>query len=148
MNRIFISYRRQDSADITGRIYDHLVSRFGRENVFKDVDAIPYGADFRKEFQDALSHATVCLVVIGSHWLDTADEEGQRRIDNPDDFVRIEIETSLKRDVRVIPLLVRGVSIPSEAELPEAIRPLAYRHAISIRDDPDFHHDVPACEVD
>lgn len=142
MTRIFISYRRQDSADVTGRIYDRLVSRFGRENVFKDVDTIPYGTDFRKEVGKAVSDSGVFLIVIGDRWLNVTDEEGKKRLDNPNDFVSVEVEAALKRDIRVIPLLVRDARMPSEAELPEPIKSLAYRNAVQIRNDPDFDHDM------
>ncbi|HMG74469.1 MAG TPA: AAA family ATPase [Pyrinomonadaceae bacterium] len=142
MSRIFISYRREDSADVTGRIYDHLVAAFGRENVFKDVDAIPYGADFREEIQHALSDAALVLTVIGTQWLGNLEKDSRRRIDSPNDPVRAEIEAALRSNVRIIPLLVRGGCMPSEAELPEAIKALSYRTAIDIRDDPDFHGDM------
>ncbi|MCK5544873.1 MAG: AAA family ATPase, partial [Desulfobulbaceae bacterium] len=142
MSRIFISYRRHDSADITGRIYDHLVRKFGRESVFKDVDAIPPGADFRDAIRSAVSTAVVFLAVIGDRWLTVADEERRRRIDDPNDFVRIEVETALKRDFQLIPLLVRGAHMPTEAELPEALRALSYRNALPVRNDPDFSRDI------
>jgi TolB-like protein len=142
MSRIVISYRRQDSADITGRLHDHLVQRFGRENVFKDVDSIPAGADFREEIRSAVSKAAVLLAVIGDRWLNATDGEGRRRIDDPGDTVRIEIETALQCGVRLIPLLVRGTRMPAPGELPDPIRALTYCHAIAIREDPDFRHDM------
>jgi ATP-dependent Clp protease ATP-binding subunit ClpA len=142
MGRIFISYRRQDSAEVTGRIYDHLVHRFGGENVFKDVDSIDYGTDFRRAMSEAICSSSIVLVVIGDQWVNVTDERGRRRLDNLHDFVRMEIEASLKRDVRIVPLLVRGAAMPLEMELPESLRALAYRHAISIRNDPDFHRDM------
>lgn len=128
--------------DATGRIYDRLVSHFGRNNVFKDVDNIPFGSDFRNEIGKAVSQSVVVLVILGEQWLSVTDEDGRRRIDNLDDFVRIEVEAALKRDVRVIPLLVGSARMPSEAELPEAIKSLAYRNAVAIRNDPDFHRDM------
>jgi ATP-dependent Clp protease ATP-binding subunit ClpA len=142
MSRVFISYRRQDASDATGRIYDRLVTRFGKEQVFKDVDNIPYGTDFRNEMGRAVGQSVVVLVVIGEHWLSVTDQNGRRRIENLDDFVRIEVEAALKRDVRVIPLLVGGARMPSQAELPEAIQALAFRNAVQIRNDPDFHRDM------
>ena len=134
MSQIVISYRRQDSADVTGRIYDHLVREFGRASVFKDVDTIPPGADFREAIKSAVSTANVFLAIIGDRWLTVADEEGRRCIDDPNDFVRIEIETALKRDFQLIPLLVRGSRMPTPAELPDALRALSYRNALPVRD--------------
>ncbi len=96
MTRIFLSYRRADSADITGRIDDRLLIAFGRKSVFKDVDSIPLGSDFRKHLASAVSKCDVLLVVIGKDWLSAPDESGSRRLDNDADYVRIEIETALQ----------------------------------------------------
>ena len=105
---IFISYRRQDSGDVTGRIYDRLVQQFGREAIFKDVDSIPLGVDFRISLGDAVGQCNLLLAVIGRRWLSIQNESGARRLDDPRDFVRIEIEAALQRDIPVIPLLVQG----------------------------------------
>ena len=140
--RIFISYRRSDSAHVAGRIYDRLVSEFGKENVFKDVDSIPLGVDFRDVLDKNLSSCTVFLTIIGVQWLNTKTSDGKRRIDDSDDFVRIEIESALQRKIPVIPVLVQGATIPANIELPIAIRSLAFRNAIPVRDDPDFHVDM------
>ncbi|MBI5668032.1 MAG: TIR domain-containing protein [Chloroflexi bacterium] len=143
MPRIFISYRREDSRTITGRIYDRLVTAFGRENVFKDVDSVPPGKDFRGVIKEAVSNCDVVLVIIGPRWLHTADKQGNRRLDNPQDFVRVEVETGLQRQgVDVIPLLVEGASFPSEDELPTALKQLAFRNAWPVQDDPYFHRDM------
>ncbi len=139
---IFISYRRQDSDDITGRIYDRLVQHFGKETIFKDVNSIPLGVDFRKFLGDAVGQCNLLLVIIGRQWLTSENESGERRLDDPRDFVRIEIEAALQRGVPVIPLLVQGTSLPGEKNLPSSIQELAYRNAISIRTDPDFHYDI------
>ncbi|RMG81744.1 MAG: TIR domain-containing protein, partial [Chloroflexi bacterium] len=113
MPRIFISYRRADSVTITGRIYDRLVAEYSDRNVFKDVDDIPLGADFRRVLDEEVGSCDVLLVIIGQQWL-TLEENGQRRLDNPDDFVRIEVEAGLNRnDVLVIPVLVKGAGMPS-----------------------------------
>jgi hypothetical protein len=139
---IFISYRRQDSGDITGRIYDRLVQRFGRETIFKDVDSIPPGVDFRIFMGDAVGQCNLLLAVIGRQWLSSQNESGARRLEDPRDFVRIEIESALQRDIPVIPLLVQGAAVPGENALPPSLQKLAYRNAIPIRPDPDFHSDV------
>ena len=105
---IFISYRREDSADISGRINDRLVERFGKNAVFKDVDSIPIGRDFRRHLQEAVGRCDALLVIIGKQWCDATDEHGKRRLDDPRDHLRIEIETALERgDIPVIPVLVQ-----------------------------------------
>ncbi len=143
MPRIFISYRRMDSLTITGRIHDHLVTAFSEANVFKDVDDIPLGADFRRTLEGEVSACDVLLAVIGPTWLEASDEQNRRRIDDPDDFVRIEVAAGLRReDVLVIPVLVRNATMPGSAELPADLRDLAYRNAAFIRDDPDFTRDM------
>jgi hypothetical protein len=102
MSKIFISYRRTDSADVTGRIFDHLMVRFARDDLFKDVDSIPLGIDFRKSISDAVQSCDVVLAVIGRNWLDSKDKQGNLRLSNPDDFVRIELEAGLERNIPVI----------------------------------------------
>jgi formylglycine-generating enzyme required for sulfatase activity len=141
--KIFISYRRADSRKDAGRIYDRLVEAFGKENVFKDVDSIPIGKDFRGILREAVAKCDVELVIIGKQWLDIRDEAGSRRLENPGDFVRIEVESALQRDsCLVVPVLVDNASMPQADELPINLRELAFKHATSVRDDPDFHGDV------
>jgi hypothetical protein len=139
---IFVSYRRDDSADATGRIYDRLVAHFGREKVFKDVDDIPIGVDFRKHIEDVVDRCLVLLAVIGDQWATIRDKLGNRRLDDPNDFVRIEIERALKHDIPVVPLLVRGAVMPTENDLPDTLKPLVYRNGVIIRRDPDFDGDI------
>jgi hypothetical protein len=140
--QVFISYRRSDSADISGRIYDRLVAKFGRKAIFKDVDSIPLGIDFKAHLDQQVGKCTVQLVIIGDRWLDASLSGGKKRLDDPADFVRIEIESALERDIPVIPLLVRGASMPSEESLPHSLRQLVFRNGIPIRSDPDFHRDM------
>jgi TIR domain len=139
---VFISYRRDDSADITGRIYDRLIQHFSREIVFKDVDSIPLGIDFRQHLENALSQCRVLLAIVGSDWMGSGTVGGKRRIDDPRDHLRLELEVALARNIPVIPVLVRRASIPSEDQLPPSLRSLAYRNGIQIRPDPDFHGDM------
>src|SRR5258705_4256034 len=113
MRRLFINYRRQDSEGHVGRLYDHLVQHFDPAGVFMDVDSIEPGADFIKTLQDAIAAADVLLAVIGPHWLTIADEKGERRLDQWDDFVRIEIAAAIQRGKLVIPVLVGGATMPS-----------------------------------
>jgi formylglycine-generating enzyme required for sulfatase activity len=142
MIRVFISYRRDDSLLQTGRLYDRLVSHFGREQVFRDVDAIPLGLDFREVLTEQVARCDVFLAVIGDAWLSIQGERGTRRLDDPADFVRIEIEAALSRDIPVIPVLVGHSSVPRAAELPASLRALSFRHALPVRPDPDFHKDM------
>lgn len=140
--RIFMSYRRKDSADVSGRIYDRLAAHFGEETVFKDVDDIPFGVDFKKHLNNVVARTAVELVVIGPDWLNATDEAGLRRLDDPTDFVRIEIEAALNRDIPVVPLLVQGAAMPKGEELPSGLTKLAYRNGTPVRPDPDFHRDM------
>jgi hypothetical protein len=142
MSKIFISYRRTDSADITGRLFDHLTFHFAREDLFKDVDSIPLGVDFRKSIADAVQSCDVVLAVIGRNWLSSQDKQGHLRLSNPDDFVRIELEAGLERNIPVIPVLVSGAAMPAREELPLSLQPLVYRNAFLLRPDPDFSVDM------
>ena len=105
---IFISYRREDSAGFAGRIYDRLASRLNRERVFFDVDGIPLGADFVRVLSDQVAGCDALVAIIGKDWSSSKNDKNQRRLEDPDDYVRIEIETALQRDIPVIPVLVGG----------------------------------------
>ena len=139
---IFISYRRSDSAHVAGRVYDRLVGDFGKAPIFKDVDSIPLGLDFKEYLDAKVGECSVLLAIIGDRWVNASDPTGKRRLDDPTDFVRIEIESALTRKIPVIPLLVSGAPLPSEEELPLSLRKLVYRNGIAIRPDPDFHRDM------
>ncbi|MBX9775812.1 MAG: TIR domain-containing protein [Xanthobacteraceae bacterium] len=137
MSKIIVSYRRSDSAAITGRIFDRLVDRYGEESVFMDIDRIPFGTDFRHHIQDALRDADVLLAVIGPSWLGkTAD--GKSRIIDEADPVKVEIEAALKQGLSVIPVLVDNATMPGAADLPESIRDFAYINAAPIDTGRDF----------
>ncbi len=112
MGAIFLSYRRSDSAGESGRLSDELVARFGERRVFMDVDAIQPGRDFRKAIHENVSGCTVLLAMIGPEWLETRSASGGRRLDSENDYVRLEIATALKRDIAVVPVLVRGARMP------------------------------------
>ncbi len=140
--QIFISYRRADTADITGRIYDRMIAKFGMDYVFKDVDNIPLGTDFRLALKDTIQSCNAVLVIIGQEWMHAHNEEGTRRLDDPDDFVRIEVESALQRHIPVVPVLVRGAAMPDEDDLPASLKSLAFRNGMEIRGDPYFHSDV------
>lgn len=132
MSRIFINYRRQDSEGYVGRLYDHLVQHFGRDQLFMDVDDIKPGADFVSELEKAVTACDVVLSVIGPHWLNAADDSGLRRLDLWNDFVRIEIATALSQNKVVIPVLVGKARMPAPSDLPEDISMLSRRNAFEL----------------
>ena len=142
MASVFVSYRRDDSADVSGRINDRLVEHFGESSIYKDVDNVPLGINFSEHIGEAVAKCDVLLAVIGPRWLTVSSEDGQRRLDDPQDYVRIEIEAALTRQIPVIPLLVRGATIPTKDNLPENLQELTLRNGISVRPDPDFHRDL------
>lgn len=131
--KVFICYRREETAAYAGRIYDAMVAHFGEENVFMDVDLAP-GVDFEERITEVVSGCVALLIVMGPNWAN-ASEDGRRRIDNPSDFVRLEVETGLERpDVTPIPVLVNGARMPQRDDLPPEIRGIARRNAIELSD--------------
>jgi hypothetical protein len=132
--RIFISYRRDDASGHAGRLYDDLTERFGEDRVFMDIDTIEPGVDFGDSIEQALDRCEVVLAVIGKSWVKISDSAGLRRLDNPDDYVRMELEASLARGIRVIPVRVQGAPMPSSTELPEGLARLARRQAVELSD--------------
>ncbi len=132
MGSIFLSYRREDSEGQAGRLYDDLVAVFGPDSVFMDVAAIQPGRDFRKSIDQSLNSCGVFLSLIGRNWLTAKDTSGQRRLDDPADFVRIETGAALKRDIPVIPVLVQGASAPKPDQLPDDLKELAFRNAVEL----------------
>jgi len=146
--KLFISYRRQDSQDVTGRIYDRLVAKYGDGTVFKDVDAIPAGVDFREHLAQVLHSCDVVLAVIGRSWTSVRDEHGQARLQDEEDFLRIEIEAAHAAGIHVIPVLVQNAEHPREIDLPSNLAFLAHLQGLQVRPDPDFHRDVTRlCEA-
>jgi predicted ATPase len=129
---VFISYRRQEASGLAGRLYDRLAARFGDDQVFMDVDTIALGVDFAEVITQAVSTCQVLLAIIGPRWLTASDQDG-RRLDDPDDIVRLEIAAALERDIRVIPILVEGAVMPRLQELPENLAGLARRNALILR---------------
>ena len=132
--RIFINYRREDTAGYAGRLYDALATRFGDSNVFMDIDKIEPGLDFTEVIDHAVGSSDVVIALIGRRWLDAADAAGRRRLDNPLDFVRAELSAALAHNRRVIPVLVQGAEMPPPDELPESLQRLAFRHALELTD--------------
>ena len=132
MNGIFVSYRRGDSQGEAGRLFDDLVKHFGEDSVFMDVTAIEAGRDYRKAIDEGVAKCGVLLVLIGTEWVDARDEHGARRLNDPSDFVRIETSAALKRDIPVIPVLLRGAQMPTAELLPDDLKELAYRNCIEL----------------
>ena len=143
---VFISYRRDDSRSNTERLYDHLVSSFGSESLFKDVDSIVPGENFVEKLEVALEHSSVMIAVIGEEWLTLKDANGVRRIDQPNDYVRSELESAFSRGIPVIPVLVDSAAIPPSSLLPASISQLARQQGLELRPDPDFGKDVRRLE--
>jgi hypothetical protein len=140
MPRITISYRRDDSLDITGRIFDRLAAHFDRESVFRDIDNIPPGADFRQHIDKVLDTADIILAIVGPRWM--GPDPTQSRITNPADPVRFEIETALHKQKPLIPVLVSHAVMPSPEQLPESLRDFAYRNAVQVDSGQDFEHHI------
>jgi hypothetical protein len=131
---IFISYRRGETSAYAGRLYDRLAAEFGEANVFIDLNAIDPGADFVARIEEAVGSADALIVVIGPDWADAADDEGRRRLDDPQDFVRREVLGAIDRDVLVVPVLVRGAAMPVGERLPDPLRALGRRNALALTD--------------
>jgi uncharacterized protein YecT (DUF1311 family) len=141
MAKIAISYRRSDSQDITGRIFDRLVQQYGKNTVFRDIDSIQPGIDFRTQIAEALASTDVLLVMVGPRWFGQA-AGARNRIESAADPVRIEVETALKRSIPIIPVLVGGMRMPEVGKLPASLGDLAYRHAVTVDGGRDFDHHV------
>ncbi len=132
MSRIFINYRRQDTEGYVGRLFDHLVQHFEQRDIFMDVDSIPPGADFVEVLEKAVAGCDVLIAMIGPQWATIKDDSGERRLDQWNDFVRIEIASALKQEKMVIPVLVGRARMPSPDQLPEDLKLLARRNAFEL----------------
>ena len=131
---IFLSYRRDDSRGYTNAIYTLLEFHFGSGQIFMDIDTLVPGSDFVQSLEDAVEGCDIFLAIIGLRWENIKDKEGNRRLENPEDFVRIEVAHALERGIPVIPVLVDGAAMPSSENLPDNLKELARRHAFSIGD--------------
>src|SRR4029077_18621514 len=139
--KLFINYRREDTAPYAGRVYDRLTAHFGEDQVFIDIDQIEPGEDFVEAINRKVSACDIAIVAIGPDWLHATDASGKRRLDDEEDFVRMEIVAALQRKIRVIPVLVGGAQMPRKQDLPEALAPLSRRNAIELSET-RFHADV------
>jgi tetratricopeptide (TPR) repeat protein len=147
--QIFISYRREDSSGSTGRLYDRLSVHFPRSQIFIDVDNLDPGIDYFEAIEESVGSCDVLIAVIGKHWLTASDAEGRRRLEKHGDLVRLEIAAALKRNIRVIPVLVDGASMPELMELPDDLQPLRRRNALEVshaRFDADLRRLIAALE--
>ena len=140
-NRIFVSYRREDASGDAGRLADHLHRRFGADRVFLDIETIDPGTDFVEVLQASLRQTAAMLVVIGPRWTSLRAADGTRRLDDPGDFVRLEVETALSRSIPVVPVLVQGASMPKKEDLPASLAPLVNRQLAAL-DHAEFHDDA------
>ena len=129
---IFLSYRREETAQAAGRLSDRLKERFGAERVFIDVESIGLGLDFVEVITKAVGSCDLLLALIGNEWLTSAEDQGRRRLDDDHDYVRIEIEAALQRNVRVVPVLIDGARMPRTEELPPSLHALVRRQALKL----------------
>ncbi|PWT97910.1 MAG: hypothetical protein C5B51_30360 [Terriglobia bacterium] len=141
LSRVFISYRRDDSTGYAITLHDHLAAKFGAEQIFRDIDTILPGDDFHEVIRERVGSCEVLIALIGPNWLTCKGESGERRVDNPDDLVRLEITIALQRKIRVIPVLVGGATPPKAHELCPQLAPLSRRNAVTLTD-AAFRRDV------
>jgi hypothetical protein len=134
-DRIFINYRREDSAGFAGRLADSLGAWFGPDRIFRDVSGIDYGADFEAAIDAKMVESGAVVVVIGDRWTTATNAAGERRLDDPHDYVTREIAVALDNGVAVVPVLIGSATMPRAEELPEAVRDLATRNAITVSDE-------------
>ena len=139
--KLFLNYRRDDTAPYAGRLYDRLAAHFGADQVFMDIDQIEPGEDFVEVINNKVGACDIAIVSIGPNWLGAIDASGNRRLDDSEDFVRTEIVAALERNIRVIPVLVGGARMPPKQDLPEALARLSRRNAIELSET-RFHFDV------
>jgi hypothetical protein len=139
--KVFLCYRRDDSAGYAGRVQDRLVQEFGRDLLFMDVDTIPLGVNFVTVLRNEVAKCEMLLAVIGPNWLDARNDAGSRRLDDPHDFVRIEIGAALQRNIPVIPILLDGAKVPKANQLPRDLEELSVRNGLDVRH-ASFHYDI------
>ena len=139
---IFISYRRAESETFTGRMYDRLITDFGKDRVFRDIDSLPVGKPFPAALEEAIARANVALILIGPTWASCSTSDGSKRLFEPEDHVRREVEKALSAGIPVIPILLQGARMPDTNDLPPTIHPLRILQGLNVRSDPDFHKDM------
>ena len=140
MLKIIISYRRADTQDIAMRIRDRLSARYGKQSVFTDIDSIPVGSDFLKHINRELAQCDALLAIVGPHWLRGRDSGAA--LEEETDYVRLEVEGALKRDIPVVPIVVGGAKMPRPSDLPESMRAFSYRNAAEVDSGVRFQDDM------
>lgn len=141
MSQVFISYRREDAGGYAGWLRDGLAKRLGSESVFMDIGSIPIGVDFHKRIEQAISGTDVFIALIGKQWLTASAADGTPRLREPDDLVRIEIASALRRNMWVVPVLLPGATMPARDQLPPDIAPLAGLNGLAMTD-ADWEYDL------
>jgi hypothetical protein len=141
MTKIAVSYRRSDSAAITGRIVDRLVAHYGTDSVFRDIESIPLGIDYRKYISGALASTDILLAIVGPQWAGRTSD-GDTRIQHESDLVRIEVETALQKGIPVVPVLVGNATMPHPSDLPVGLHDFSYRNAVKVDALEDFDDQV------
>ena len=131
-NRIFLSYRRADSQNETDQIYKALVADFGSNCVFRDMESIPLGVNFKDHIDSVISTCDVVIIIIGDKWKGEINSKRGSRLDDPNDFVRLEVEAALQRNIPVIPVLIRNTQMPEEKSIPSSLQVLRFRNAVSL----------------
>src|SRR5215471_6070714 len=132
MGTVFISYRREETAGEARALFNDLVARIGKDFVFMDVDNIALGRDFHEVLRENLASCDLMLVLIGNGWVDAKDRSGRRRLDDPGDFIRLEIGAALKRNIPVTPVLLQGAHMPASEQLPEDLKELSFRNGFEL----------------
>src|ERR1700726_4528274 len=140
MPKIAISYRRADSEAMTGRIFDRLIAHYGKEAIFRDIDDIPPGIDFRVHINQTLLKTNILLAIVGPQWLGAASDGSADRIQEESDPVRVEVETALRRRVPLIPVLIGATKMPSSDLLPPSLKDFAFRNAVRVDTGQDFDY--------
>jgi hypothetical protein len=134
MRKVFISYRRQDASGHAGRLQERLKNELGKKGIFVDVASVDPGTDFHDAIARAIGESRALIAVIGADWISAKDGNGRRRLDDPGDYVRVELEQAFRRNIKVIPVLVRGAEMPRSDQLPESLRKLSQIQALELRD--------------
>ena len=140
MPKIAISYRRADSEAMTGRIFDRLIAHYGKDAIFRDIDDIPPGIDFRVHINQTLLKTNILLAIVGPQWLGMASDGGADRIQEETDPVRVEVETALRRRVPLIPVLIGATRMPGSDQLPPSLKDFAFRNAVKVDTGQDFDY--------
>jgi WD40 repeat protein len=140
MPKIAISYRRADSEAMTGRIFDRLIAHYGKEAIFRDIDDIPPGIDFRVHINQTLLKTHILLAIVGPQWVGVSSDGSADRIQEESDPVRVEVETALRRRVPLIPVLIGATKMPSSDQLPPGLKDFAFRNAVKVDTGQDFDY--------